>query len=84
MFPCWDEPTELATYNLKIVGPKNAKVLTNITVVDNECYRISKFKSTQQINSDEITIAVEDCSTEQSKLGSIDIRYKSDYAKRVM
>ena len=81
MFPCWDESTALATYDLEIVGPKNGKVLTDMpamTVVDNESYRISTFNSTQQINSEEITIVVEDCST--TKFGSIDIRYKSEYA----
>ena len=75
----------LATYDLEIVGPKNGKVLTDMpamTVVDNESYRISTFNSTQLINSDEITIVIEDCST--TKFGSIDIRYKSEYAMRVM
>ena len=50
MFPCWDESTALATYDLEIVGPKNGKVLTNMpamTVVDNESYRISTFNSTR-------------------------------------
>ena len=85
MFPCWDESTALATYDLEIVGPKNGKVLTNMpamTVVDNESYRISTFNSTQLINSDEITIVIEDCST--TKCGSIDIRFKSEYAMKVM
>ena len=50
MFPCWDESTALATYDLEIVGPKNGKVLTDMpamTVVDNESYRIATFNSTR-------------------------------------
>ena len=77
MFPCWDESTALATYDLEIVGPKNGKVLTDMpamTVVDNESYRISTFNSTR--------MKLQDCST--TKFGSIDIRYKSEYAMRVM
>ena len=77
----------LVTNDLEIIGPKNTKVLTNmpaIMVVDTDPFRISQVKSTQQINSDENTIVDEDCSTEQASFGSKYIRYKSDYAMKVM